>query len=96
VIEGVVGVDVARRRPDRGDELHLVVHVPGLRRELNSPSAADDGRRGLEEDHRFVGHDALHLGGVIGVVTADAEELADGNRPGGRGEGDLHAKRKAV
>jgi hypothetical protein len=76
VLQRVGGADVAAGRADHRRQLHLVVELAGDRVVDDVVAGADDGRAGLGEVHRVLGHGGAALGGVVGVVAAEAEDVA--------------------
>jgi hypothetical protein len=79
----VAGSDVGARRADRDDQLDLVMVVLRRRRIRDLPDGGrDDGddciRRLREKERRLLRRVAAHLLRVLGVVAADAEDVADG------------------
>ena len=68
--------DVLADPADHDGQLALVVHVLRLARQHDRVAGADHGGVRLEEHQRLGRRLAAHLGGVVGVVLADADHLA--------------------
>ncbi len=79
-------VDVLRRAADHERELRLPVRLGLLGRHDDRVTRPDDGARQLGEDERRRRDRGAALGGVVGVVQSDADEL---RRLDGMPQGDL-------
>ena len=77
---GVLGPDVLREPADHDHELALVVDAPADRQQRDRVVRPEHGRRGLQEQQRFLGHGHAQLGGVRLVVLAHADELGGQHR----------------
>ena len=74
---GLLGLDVLAHPADDHRELALEADLGRQRRRDDDRVAgADDGRVGHEEHHRLGRELVAHLGGVVGVVAPDADDLA--------------------
>jgi hypothetical protein len=69
-----------------------VVHLLGLRRQDDGSLVADERGGGLQKNHRLIGHLALHLGSVLGIVAPDTQELAGAKGLGVTGNVNRHAR----
>ena len=77
VAHGVGFGDVAAALPDHHAEFHFPIGARGAARDLDIVIGADDGARPFVEDDRLLGDLGAGFGGVIGIVEADTDELAD-------------------
>ncbi len=71
---------VGAQPADHDRELHLVVDLAALSRQRDRVARPDDRGRRLQEEHRLRRHRPAHLGGVVGVVPADRDDLARQHR----------------
>jgi hypothetical protein len=53
-----------------------VLHTLGVRREDDGLAGTNDGRGRLEEEERLFGQFVAELGGMGGIVAADAHDFA--------------------
>ena len=77
MVEGVLLVDVAGFLADDDAELDFPVGLEGVLGQDDIVVGADDGAGRLHEQDRLVRDRGAGFGGVVGVVEADADELAD-------------------
>src|SRR5262245_3934396 len=84
VLEGVGAADVVSARPDDRGQFHLVVELARHRVVHHVVAGADHRRAWLGEVHGMLGNGGSPLRRVIGVVAAEAEDVAGG--VGDRGE----------
>ena len=82
VIQRVGLADILRRLADDDAELDFPVGLLRAARDADIVVRADDGRGRLHEDDRLGRHGGAGLGGVVGIVEADADELADAGDTG--------------
>ncbi|MCY1243382.1 hypothetical protein D9M72_563950 [compost metagenome] len=76
IVEGFRFAHVFRLAADDDTELHFPVGLFRAARNDQVVVRADDRRRRLHEDDRFGGNLGAGLSRVIGIVEADADELA--------------------
>jgi len=77
VLHRVGLADVQRVAPDDGAQLDLVVELEPLSRLHDRVGGAIDRAVGLDEEERLGRERGVHLVSVVGVVEADAHDLAD-------------------
>src|SRR5499425_2146937 len=83
VLEGVGAADVVAARPNDRGQLHFVVELARHRVVHHVVPGANHRRARLGEVHGMFGNGGPPLRRVIGVVTAEAEDVAGGMRDGG-------------
>jgi hypothetical protein len=76
VLERALWAHVLRRAADHEAELDFPVALARATRDHDVVVGADDRARRLHEHHRLRGHLRAGFRGVVGVVEADADELA--------------------
>ena len=77
MFEGVGLVHIARLGADDDAQLDFPIGLDGILGDDHIVIGTDNGAGGLHEQDRLLGDGRPGLGGVIGVVEADADELAD-------------------
>ena len=60
---------------DLDDQLHLVVHFLGPIRDVEWMLVAEDCALGFEKNHRLRRHLVAEFTGVVGIVSADADDF---------------------
>ena len=77
VVERFLLADVLGLLADHEGEFHLPVRLLRRTRNLDVVVGSHDATRRLHEDHRLRWHGQVRFRGMIGIVEADTDELAD-------------------